>query len=244
MLMKKAILIIFLTIFNVNAQDVPRKVLKFKPKNINEAIILLNKIHNDSIKKEIRNMSENEFLFKTHLSLGMWVRNNWKLWRRGKLSTYFNELGIHHPMDMSGIILRCYHRDLKGNPIKFNETIKSYKKHIKDVEEHNERMKSDSIYAKKVNQEQLNAKISYWNNLRKNFTLNENVTTYLINSCGFFGSYNRSKIKGKIVDLGNKDKIQIEIIEYFDLKKKKGINKCNNIVNNKIWVNLEKINKL
>ena len=245
--MKKTILILFtlfLIISNINAQHVSRKEFRFKPKDINESLIQLKKIHNDSIKNKIRNMSENEFLSNSHLGLGMWIRNNWKLWKGGELSNYFNELGIYHPDNMSGIILTSYYRDLTEKPIQLNEQIEFYKKYWKDLREHKQKMESDSIYVKKFKQNQLNAEINYWNSLRKNFKLNEFVTTYLTNSCGFFGSYKKSKVKGKIVDLGIKKSIQIEIIEILDLRKERKIRKCNEIVDNKIWVNLESVTEL
>lgn len=57
-------------------------------------------------------ISEEEFTVNTHFGFGMWIRNNWNLWGGSRLSIYFNQKGIHHPDDMSGIILVSYHRHL------------------------------------------------------------------------------------------------------------------------------------
>jgi len=44
-----------------------------------------------------------------------------------RLSKYFNNLGIYHPDDMSGIILDSYHRYLTGKKIKLDEQVGYYK---------------------------------------------------------------------------------------------------------------------
>src|SRR5215467_3569471 len=52
-----------------------------------------------------------------HLGLGMWMRNNWALWKGSRLSEWFNQKGIHHPDDMSGVILDSFWRHLNSKPI-------------------------------------------------------------------------------------------------------------------------------
>jgi uncharacterized C2H2 Zn-finger protein len=54
------------------------------------------------------------------------MRNNWQLWGGSRLSKYFNDKGIYHPDDMSGIILDSYHRNLNGQEIKLDEQVKYY----------------------------------------------------------------------------------------------------------------------
>jgi hypothetical protein len=56
-----------------------------------------------------------------HFSLGMWMRNNWGLWHGSRLSEYFNEHGVHHPDDMSGIILSSYWNSLHNLPMEFEK---------------------------------------------------------------------------------------------------------------------------
>jgi len=65
----------------------------------------------------------------------MWMRNNWGLWRGSRLSKYFNEMGVFHPDDMSGIILVSYHRYLTGNEIKLEEQIKYYQDYWKKAKQ-------------------------------------------------------------------------------------------------------------
>lgn len=112
------------------------------PINLEECFIQINTFWTDSLKTEIKNMSEKDFIVKTHFGFGRWIRNNWGLWGGSRLRTYFYELEIHHPDDMSGIILKSYHRYLNGKEIKLDEQIKYYQnywKEVKDREKKNNR---------------------------------------------------------------------------------------------------------
>jgi hypothetical protein len=86
-------------------------------KNLNEAILEVDKLYRDSSKIEIKKMTEEEYTGKYHMTIGLWIRNNWNLWGGSKLSHYFNRKGIKHPDDMSGIILTSYYRYLTGKEI-------------------------------------------------------------------------------------------------------------------------------
>ena len=74
-------------------------------------------------------MTEDEFSGRYHLGFGMWMRNNWGLWKSSRLSRYFNSLGVYHPDDMTGIIFDSYHRKLTGSDINLNEQIKFYQEY-------------------------------------------------------------------------------------------------------------------
>lgn len=96
------------------------------PKDIEECFTQINSFWADSTKLKMKNLTENEFSSRLHHSFGMWMRNNWQLWGGSRLSKYFNDKGIYHPDDMSGIILDSYHRNLNGQEIKFDEQVKFY----------------------------------------------------------------------------------------------------------------------
>jgi len=87
---------------------------------------ILDSMWNDSIKSSIKSLSENDFVIQSHYKEGAWIRNNWQLWNGSRLVLYFNDLGIYHPDDISGIILKSYHRHLMGNAIKLEEQVKFY----------------------------------------------------------------------------------------------------------------------
>ena len=97
------------------------------PQNLEDCIKQIDSFWPDSTKDKVRNWTENEFSGKVHLSFGMWIRNNWALWRGSRLSKYFNDLGIQHPDDMSGIILTSYYRHLNQKEIRLTEQIQYYK---------------------------------------------------------------------------------------------------------------------
>lgn len=96
------------------------------PIDLNDCFKQLDKMFPDSIKATIKILREEEFSSGYHLGLGMWLRNNWGLWKGSRLSRYFNSIGIYHPDDMTGVILDSYHRKMLGNEIKLEDQVKFY----------------------------------------------------------------------------------------------------------------------
>jgi hypothetical protein len=99
------------------------------PKNLNESFEQLNKLLRKKDIASIKSVESEDGLAKYHIGLGRWIRNNWGLWSGSRLSKYFNKLGIHHPDDMSSIILESYWRNLNGKPLHLEEQVKYYKKY-------------------------------------------------------------------------------------------------------------------
>ncbi|MEX0997950.1 MAG: DUF6794 domain-containing protein [Flavobacteriaceae bacterium] len=102
---------------------------EYIPKDINEAVHQINTFFTDSIRNEIKSLSENEFSSRAHFSLGMRLRNNWGLWGGSRLAVYFNNIGIFHPDDMSGILLISYHRHINDKDLEIDKQIDYYKKY-------------------------------------------------------------------------------------------------------------------
>jgi len=50
------------------------------PKDIEDCIGQLNKFWSDSIQTEVLEMTEEEFIASFHFGIGLWIRNNWRLW--------------------------------------------------------------------------------------------------------------------------------------------------------------------
>jgi hypothetical protein len=125
-------LIALLFIFQiVNCQSADKKA-KFSadslngvyiPKNLEDCFKQIDSFWPDSTKMKIKAWSEQEFAGRAHMGFGMWMRNNWQLWGGSRLSKYFNELGVFHPDDMSGIILDSYHRYLTGKEINLQKQV-------------------------------------------------------------------------------------------------------------------------
>ena len=96
------------------------------PTTLTEAIEALDCLFSTAIKNYAREWSEEKWIAKTHHSIGRQIRNDWKLWVGSKLSKWFNEIGIDHPDDMSGIILTTYYRKIHDLPRKLGEQIQHY----------------------------------------------------------------------------------------------------------------------
>jgi hypothetical protein len=93
------------------------------PKNLEDCFKQIDSFWPDSIKTKVKMWSEQDFSARAHMGFGMWMRNNWQFWGGSRLSKYFNELGVFHPDDISGIILKSYYRYLTGKEIKLQRQI-------------------------------------------------------------------------------------------------------------------------
>ncbi len=102
------------------------------PKDLEDAIKQLNISFSDSLKNNIKNLTETQFTAEYHFETGLAIRNNWNLWQGSRLSHYFHRKGIKQPDDMSGIILTSFHRQLTGKDLDLDGQIKNYKQHYKE----------------------------------------------------------------------------------------------------------------
>ena len=104
------------------------------PIDLNDCFVQLNKIFKPAEVTKFRNLPIEEAMVDSHFAIGLSLRNNWCLWNGSRLSIYFNNLGITHPDDMSGIILTSYHRYLNKQDIDLDSQIKHYKDYWKNAE--------------------------------------------------------------------------------------------------------------
>lgn len=102
------------------------------PNNLDEAIEFLT---NDANKEFVEEAGDEEtFVSELHMFFGMNLRNMWGLWKGSPLKTWFNERGIYHADDMSGIILTSCYRKFKGLEIDLDSQIKKYRDHWDKVD--------------------------------------------------------------------------------------------------------------
>ena len=104
----------------------PTKV--YVPRDLDEACIELKKMLSPDLLNTMITNSEREMI-QYHHNLGRWLRNNWGLWSGSRLAQYFRQLGIHHPDDMSGIILTSFWRYLHGQETKLDKQVEEYKEY-------------------------------------------------------------------------------------------------------------------
>jgi hypothetical protein len=117
------------------------------PKDLEDCFKQIDSFWADSTKTKVKQWTEDEFGVNAHFGFGMWMRNNWGLWRGSRLSKYFNDMGIFHPDDMSGIILTSYHRYLNEKEINLEEEIKYYQEYWRKMK--NEQKKYKKSKSKK-----------------------------------------------------------------------------------------------
>ena len=96
----------------------------------------------DSQVKEWSDLSEDDALSQAHHGFGTFLRNTLGLWHDGPPVKYFNNLGIYHADDMSGIILTSLHRKLNDKDFELDKQVKHY---IDYWEEHNPEVNKGKI---------------------------------------------------------------------------------------------------
>lgn len=113
------------------------KQIDLLPKDLDEAIDLLKNFFQENLEK-IKTMSEQDFRDSSHFGAGMFIRNTWFLWwykdhknegwpkEQPPLNKIFNDLGIIHADDMSGILMTSFHRSLVGKDIGLEGQVKYY----------------------------------------------------------------------------------------------------------------------
>ncbi len=235
------VILAILLLHNVSAQDTGKQDLKSKPQNLDEAIQQLDILFHDTIKHQIHEMTEDDFLANTHFSTGMWIRNNWGLWRGGKLATYFHELEIYHPDDMSSIILRCYYRHLHDKPYNLDEQIKFYHDYWEKVQAHEYRMKNDTAYVRQQELENEKAMQAYCDTLKLQYPSGTKVTAWVDYSDGVFNK-GRTQVEGTIVEW-KEIKALIEITKFRDEKKEHKVRRYNKMSGNTLWVSVYLMDK-
>jgi hypothetical protein len=115
----------------VPLSDIVNSKGQYIPRDLDDALSEVDRIMGDKGRAQILQATEDDMIWY-HMGLGMWIRNNWGLWGGLRLAKYFNQLGIYHPDDMSGIILDSYWRKLHNKPIDLEGQIRKYQEFWKD----------------------------------------------------------------------------------------------------------------
>jgi hypothetical protein len=97
---------IIMNVFTQNTQNEQNS-----PITLNESFVALDNMLSMKVIEDIKTSSVNN-LIRYHMSLGMWIRNNWI--RHGRTSLIFRDYIPMHMDDMSQIIIIGYHYYLNG----------------------------------------------------------------------------------------------------------------------------------
>lgn len=87
------------------------------PKNLWQCVKTLDNTKIPDLKDWLE-MDEDKAAAHAHFTMGMWIRNNFKLFKENVLTKHFERLGYEHADDMSDLILRSFHRYKNGKQIK------------------------------------------------------------------------------------------------------------------------------
>ena len=227
---------LFLFAFSWTFGQSDSKKENYKPVSLEEAVEQLKFIHHDSTKNKILIMTEDEFLGNAHFGLGMWMRNNWGLWKGKELAKYFNSIGIYHPDDMSGIILTSYYRELHEQEWKVDEQVKHYQDYWKKSSEHLYKYETDTAYRRMVHARNDSTEKAYFDQKKALWTKGKQVDGFVDHRCGILRDFVlRTQIEGTIIGW-KEDKLLLHIDKYFDEKKKKRVIRCNDVKNDTILI--------
>lgn len=95
------------------------------PKDVNEALILLNRLTDEASKTKLKGMSESEVVNKLFFSFGRWISYNWGFRDGSRLSVNLRGMGIFSPDDMTRFMMILYHRSLKKQPLDIKTLLQS-----------------------------------------------------------------------------------------------------------------------
>ena len=100
--------------------------MKTIPKTLDDAMMALNSMLSEKEEEFIMSNDESAMI-QYHHTIGRTIRNKWGFWTKSELKTWFNDKGIVHPDDMSGILMKSFWRFKHDKPLKLNEQIQYYK---------------------------------------------------------------------------------------------------------------------
>src|SRR5688572_31142661 len=86
------------------------------PEDLDTALAVLDELLPDADKVTFKSSAEADAVRSQHFGIGQWIRNEWRLSNESPLARQFLALGVEHPDDMSGIILRSFWRRPEGRP--------------------------------------------------------------------------------------------------------------------------------
>ena len=112
-------------------KDASSRTGYYVPRDLDDALTEVDRIMGAKEHDDVMKATE-DGMIEYHFGLGMWMRNNWGLWSGSRLAQYFNQIGIQHPDDMSGIILDSYWRKLHGKPIDLEGQVRYYQDYWKN----------------------------------------------------------------------------------------------------------------
>lgn len=91
------------------------------PADILQAMGCLDKHWSADTKQRFASLAAKQVIM-THMSMGMWIRNNWGLWAGGPMREFFVAREVAHPDSMSSLILDAYWLRAQGCKLDWSDT--------------------------------------------------------------------------------------------------------------------------
>jgi len=111
------------------------------PKDIDDAVLELEKLSSPEAQKKFRLAEENLVAQKLRFGIGRWMEYNWNFEEGSRLSHLLREKGINHSDDMVHFMLIIFHRHLNKKDLNIdilaNEIIEKRKALIKAQQDKN-----------------------------------------------------------------------------------------------------------
>ena len=120
------------------------------PKDVNEALLQLNRLTDEPSKNKFKSMGEEEAVSKLFFSLGRWMSHNWGFNEGSRLTVNLRSMGIYSPDDMSRFLMTLFHRSLNKKPLELKETLKIFQE--KSEAERQERLNQGTILHEETRQ--------------------------------------------------------------------------------------------
>ncbi|MCB0636835.1 MAG: hypothetical protein KDC54_09480 [Lewinella sp.] len=87
------------------------------PADLAEAFVQLDRLSDPAGRAAFRQLSEAEAMSAPFFSLGRWISYNWGFYGGSRFTVYLNQMGLHHPDDLTRFVLLMYHRHLNNRPL-------------------------------------------------------------------------------------------------------------------------------
>ena len=113
------------------------------PKNLDDALVQLDKLLPPKKQAEIMFMPEDSVCRVLHNSLGRRIVDNWGFYGGSRFSHYLKSAGVTFPDDMADLVMLAYHRKINAKPIDLKGLIKFFED--KREKERQEELKKGKI---------------------------------------------------------------------------------------------------
>jgi len=187
----------------------------YVPVDLYDALNYMDCTWSDEDKDKFSKLTEREAVVSAHFGIGLGIRNSWGFWRRDtEIANYFDKLDIHHPDDISSIILTSFHRHLNEKDIQLEEQIAYYvkyweesnKKYLEkcktEIKDFNLNDTIDFTYAYRFSSKEQEENVRNGNCLAKGVVLDKDTINF--------------RLKIKLIECCEESGINIDIIDHYD----------------------------